>query len=240
MTKPQSVGLLITCLADLMRPEILQATLALLTKCNINPIIPQAQTCCGQPALNSGRRSDARDFARKLADEFSACDQVVAPSGSCIGTVKTHYPKLFAHDEPGYIEVKELANKCYELSQFLEIHKFKADKVKQTQTIAFHDSCAGLRELGIKQGPRKYLSDAGHTLVPLPDEEVCCGFGGTFSVKFGEVSAQMADDKCVNAMSTKADVLAMGDLGCMLNIEGRLSRRGDTLPVKHWAQLLID
>lgn len=240
MSTVPTVGMLITCLADLMRPQIAEATLQLLGQCKVNPVIPQTQTCCGQPALNSGRRGDARDFARKLATEFGGCDIVVAPSGSCIGTIRTHLPALFAADEPGHEEVTTFASKCQELSQFLCARKFKPTKQDTPCRIAFHDSCAGLRELSIKDGPRSLLQAAGYELIPLEGDEICCGFGGTFSVKFSAVSGQLADNKCTAALATKADVLAMGDLGCILNIEGRMLKRGDSMPLRHWAELLVN
>lgn len=236
----RQVGLLVTCLADLMRPRIAGAALQLIREAGFDPVVPGAQTCCGQPALNSGMRSEARDLMRKLAAEFSACDAVVAPSGSCIGAIATHMPDLFDADEPGSKDVRELAAKSSELSQFLVAEGYQPQKAANPLRIAFHDSCAGLRELGIKQEPRSLLEGAGHELVPLEGEEVCCGFGGTFSVKFGEVSSKMADDKCGAAVASEAEVLALGDLGCMLNIEGRMSRRGETMPVRHWAELLVE
>lgn len=231
------VGFLTTCIADMLRPQLAQAALALIRECGHDPIVPRSQTCCGQPALNTGRREDAKTLVRKVADEFSHCDIVVAPSGSCIGAIKTHMPHLFADDEPGRGAVAKLAKKSLELSQFLLQEKYKPKKAKPLK-VAYHDSCAGLRELGIRDGPRELLQDAGHTIVPMADEDVCCGFGGTFSVKFSAVSSKMADDKCDCALATKADVLAMGDMGCALNIDGRMSRRGDAMPVMHFAEIL--
>lgn len=233
------IGMLITCLADVMRPRLAETTLQLLREVRCNPIVPQAQTCCGQPALNAGRRDDARKLARKLATEFNQFQTVVAPSGSCIGALRTHVTNLFPATEPGATEVLALANKCRELSQFLLERGYQPNKHPQPKRVAFHDSCAGLRELGIHAGPRALLTAAGHELVPLRNADVCCGFGGSFAVKFGAVSGQLADNKCADALSSEADVLAMGDLGCILNIEGRMRRRGEPMPIVHWAELLL-
>ena len=238
MNVERRVGFLTTCIADLMRPQVAVATLQLLKQAGYTPIKPNSQTCCGQPALNAGRRKDAKNLIRKMAREFSVCDVVVAPSGSCIGAIRTHMPKLYAPDEPGAQEVANFALKCRELSQFLMEIQFQPTTSKRPLRIAYHDSCAGLRELEIHDGPRKLLSKAGHTIVPLQDDDVCCGFGGTFAVKFSAVSTKMADAKCDCAVATGADVLAMGDLGCALNIEGRMLRRGDSLPIYHFAELL--
>ena len=237
MSGASRVGLLTTCIADMLRPQLPQSAFALIRECGHEPVVPSSQTCCGQPALNSGRREEAKKLVRKVADDFSDCDLVVAPSGSCVGAIRTHMPRLFAIDEPGREEVGKFAGKCRELSQFLVQEGYEPKPVKPLK-VAYHDSCAGLRELGIHDGPRELLRAAGHTIVPMSDEDVCCGFGGTFSVKFSAVSAKMADDKCDCALGTKADVLAMGDLGCMLNIDGRMGKRGDSMPVMHFAELL--
>lgn len=222
-----------------MRPGLGLAALELLEKAGCTVRVPAAQTCCGQPALNAGRRHDAKVLARKLAQVFADCDKVVAASGSCIGTLKTHMPALFAPGEPGEAEVRELAQKCAELSDFLVARGFSPPAADRPLRVAYHDSCAGLRELGIREQPRKLLRSAGHELVPLRDSEVCCGFGGSFAVKFGEISGQMAENKCVCATESDADVLAMGDLGCMLSLEGRMLRRGTGPRVAHFAELLV-
>ena len=228
-----------TCLADLLRPDVIHATTVLLKQAGYNALIPTSQTCCGQPALNSGRRNDAKKLILKLATEFSGCDLVVIPSGSCAGSIRTHMPRLFAHDEPGAEQCRALADKTMELSQFLHHIDFTPQTHAQPQRIAYHDSCAGMRELNIRDEPRQLLLAAGHQLVDLPDAEVCCGFGGTFAVKFGAVSGEMADAKCTCALASGADILAMGDVGCLLNIEGRMRRKGADLPIMHYAQLLV-
>ncbi|MBF2735303.1 MAG: (Fe-S)-binding protein [Betaproteobacteria bacterium AqS2] len=234
-------GLLSTCIADLMRPGVAAATRRLIAAaCGAEPRIPAAQTCCGQPALNAGRRADAKRLLLRMARLFADCATVVAPSGSCVGAIKKHMAGLFAPDEEGAAEAREFAAKCMELSEYLVERGFEPRPAAKPLTIAYHDSCAGLRELGIHDGPRALLAAAGHTLVPLEDADVCCGFGGSFAVKFGEVSAHMAEDKCRCALAAGADVLALGDLGCLLNIEGRMLRRGEALPVHHYAELIAD
>ena len=235
------VGLFVTCLVDLMRPSIGFAALKLLEAAGCEVIVPRTQTCCGQPGYNSGDRASALALARKVLAEFEACDYVVAPSGSCAGMIRTHYPDLFS-DQPGEFErVKRLCEKTYELTDFL-LNVAKLDRIdaKLNGTITYHDSCAGLREMGVKNQPRALLAKvAGLRLKEMNEAETCCGFGGTFAIKFGEISTRLADNKCENALATGADAVVLGDLGCMLNIEGRLRRRGDMkTKVLHVAEVL--
>jgi len=235
------VGLLVTCLVDLMRPRIGFAALKLLAQVGCEVVVPATQTCCGQPGWNSGERSSARSLAEKLIGEFEVCDYLVAPSGSCAGMIKTHYKDLFEGEGAWLARVDALASRTYELTDFLT----NVARVEQVPgafagRVTYHDSCAGLRELGVKLQPRALLARMpGVNLVEMNDCEVCCGFGGTFSVKFGEISAAMAETKCANIAATDADAVVLGDLGCMLNIEGRLRRRGDAKTrVLHVAEIL--
>jgi L-lactate dehydrogenase complex protein LldE len=235
------VGLFVTCLVDLMRPSVGFAALELLEAAGCDVVVPETQTCCGQPGWNSGDRPATRALAEKVLDEFEACDYVVAPSGSCSGMIRTHYPDLFA-DEPVLRDrVAKLCAKTYELTDFL-VNVARLERVPGdfAGTITYHDSCAGLREMGVKQQPRALLAKLPAVeLTELNECEQCCGFGGTFSIKFGEVSAAIADRKCRNIEATGADAVVLGDLGCMLNIEGRLRRRGDkTMQVLHVAEVL--
>jgi len=235
------VGLFVTCLVDLMRPRIGFAAIRLLEAAGCEVVVPGAQTCCGQPAYNSGDRASARALARKLLDEFEGLEYVVAPSGSCAGMIRTHYPDLFG-DDPGLLErVNRLCRSTYELTDFLA-NVVKLDRVPGLLggTVTYHDSCAGLRELGIKAQPRALLAKVpGLALTEMNEAETCCGFGGTFAVKFGEISTHIAERKCVNIAASGADAVVLGDLGCMLNIEGRLRRRGDTkTKVLHIAEVL--
>ncbi len=235
------VGFFVTCLVDLMRPSIGFAALKLLEAGGAEVYVPPTQTCCGQPAYNSGDRADAIKLARKVLEEFEGCDYLVAPSGSCSGMIKTHYEELLA-EEPGQKErVRALTAKTWELASFLT-EVLKLDRVPGTfsGTITYHDSCAGLREMGVKAQPRALLAKVpGLSLKEMAEPETCCGFGGTFSIKFGEISARLADNKCGHIEAAGVDALVLGDLGCMLNIEGRLRRRGDMkTQVLHVAEVL--
>ena len=235
------VGFLVTCLVDLMRPSIGFAAIRLLEEGGAEVFVPPTQTCCGQPAYNSGDRGDAAALAKKLLDEFEGCDYLVAPSGSCTGMVRTHYADLFADADADAARARRLAERTYELTDFL-VSVLKVDRIpgRFPGKATYHDCCAGLREMGVKAQPRQLLSKvAGLELAEMDDCETCCGFGGTFSIKFGEISARMADNKCRNVQATGADAVVLGDLGCMLNIEGRLRRIGDTrTKVLHVAEVL--
>jgi len=235
------VGLFVTCLVDMMRPSIGMAALELLAAAGCEVVVPAAQTCCGQPGYNSGDRKSARALAEKLIEEFEACDYLVAPSGSCSGMIRTHYPDLFS-DSPGLAaRAARLAAKTHELTDFL-VNVVKIDRVPGTfkGTVTYHDSCSGLREMGVKAQPRALLAKVpGLEIKEMRDCETCCGFGGTFAVKMDDISARMVEDKCKNIEASGADAVVLGDLGCMLNIEGRLRKRGDTrTQVLHVAEML--
>ena len=235
------VGLFVTCLVDLMRPRIGFAAIRLLEAAGCEVVVPRLQTCCGQPAYNSGDRASARALARKLLDEFEGLDHVVVPSGSCAGMIRTHYPALFQDDLGTLERLDRLCRRTHELTDFLA-NVVKLDRVPGLfdGTVAYHDSCAGLRELGVKAQPRSLLAKVpGLALKEMNEAETCCGFGGTFAVKFGEISTHIAERKCANIAASGADAVVLGDLGCMLNIEGRLRRRGDTkTKVLHVAEVL--
>jgi L-lactate dehydrogenase complex protein LldE len=235
------VGFFVTCLVDLMRPSIGFAAIRLLEGGGADVFVPPSQTCCGQPAYNAGDRADAIALARKVVEEFDGCDYLVSPSGSCSGMIRTHYGELFAGDEAMQRRVDALAARTYELTTFL-VEVLKVERVPGTfdGTVTYHDSCAGLRELGIKQQPRTLLAKVpGLTVREMAEAETCCGFGGTFAVKYGEISARLADNKCGHIEASGAGAVVLGDLGCMLNIEGRLRRRGDKpTRVLHVAEVL--
>jgi L-lactate dehydrogenase complex protein LldE len=252
------VGFFATCLVDLMRPQAGLAALRLLGDAGITNIAaPRSQTCCGQPAYNGGYRNYAQALARKCAAEFADCERVVIPSGSCAAMFRIHYPRLFSPDAPEYPAICDFAAKCRELCEFLEEINFhpspppatkRIEESNQTEDaqdgtaariiVTYHDSCAGLRELGIKDAPRRLLSAAGVRVIEMKDAEECCGFGGTFAIKFGDISAKMAAVKCKNARAAAAAIV-MGDVGCILNIEGRLKREGDDkTKVLHIAEAL--
>lgn len=235
------VALFVTCLVDLVRPGIGFAALELLERAGCEVLVPRTQTCCGQPAYNAGDRHAAQVLARKVLDELKDCDYVVIPSGSCAGMIKTHYAELLAELPRHQAEVEWLAARTWELTDFL-VNVLKLDKVPGVfhGTVTYHDSCSGLREVGVKSQPRALLGLVpGLGLKEMSAPEQCCGFGGTFAVKYGDISARIADQKCEDIVATGADAVVLGDLGCMLNIEGRLRRRGDTrTKVLHVAEVL--
>lgn len=234
------VALFVTCLVDLMRPRIGFAALKLLESAGCDVIVPKTQTCCGQPGYNSGDRKSALILARKVLQEFEDCDYIVAPSGSCAGMIRTHYPELFA-DEPEHERVQRLCERTYELTDFL-VNVARVEKLPGSFAgrVTYHDSCSGLREMNVKGQPRSLLAKvSGLELEEMEEAEVCCGFGGAFALKFGEISTHIVDRKCDRIAASKADAVVLGDLGCMLNIEGRLRRRGDMKTrVLHVAEVL--
>ena len=237
---PARVGLLVTCLVDLFRPTIGFAAVKLLEDAGCIVEVPRAQTCCGQPAYNSGDKEDAKAVARQVIAAFAGYDYVVAPSGSCAGMVKMHYPEMFADSPADFARAEELASRTYELMSFLtDICGVDGVAASFPRRVTYHDACSGLRELGVKDQPRRLLgSIEGLRLLEMPDAEVCCGFGGTFSVKYPDISDKMVGDKAEEVVSTGADCLLAGDLGCLLNMAGKLSRMGRRVEVRHVAEVL--
>jgi L-lactate dehydrogenase complex protein LldE len=241
MDAPQRprVGLFVTCLVDLFRPSIGWATVKLLEDAGCSVEVP-AQTCCGQPAYNSGDRRLAKELARPVIEAFAPYDYVVAPSGSCAGMLAKHYPALFANDLDFESEARAFAAKVYELSDFLvTILKVTQVDAEFPRRVTYHDACSGLRELGVAAQPRELLGSVrGLDLVEMDDHTRCCGFGGTFAVKYGEISAAIVDEKANAAEKSGAPVLLAGDLGCLMNIAGRLARKGSSIEVRHFAEVL--
>jgi L-lactate dehydrogenase complex protein LldE len=239
---PVRVGLFVTCLVDLFRPSIGFAAVKLLEDAGCTVTVPEAQTCCGQPAYNSGDRMDTKDIARQVIAAFAGFDYVVAPSGSCAGMIKQHYAELFA-DEPQMQEpIRDLADRTYELVSFLaDVLHVEHVAARYHGTVAYHDACSGLRELGVKDQPRELLKNvAGLTLTEMATPEVCCGFGGTFCIKYPEISDRMVTDKANDIVASGADTLLAGDLGCLLNMAGKLTRLGKPIRVRHVAEVLAD
>lgn len=235
------IGFLITCLVDLMRPEIGMSAVKLLETAGCTVEVPMQQTCCGQPGFNSGDTDAARSLARKFLDEFERYDYVVAPSGSCGGMVRKHYPELFKEDPDIRNRIEALASRTYELTSFLhDVLKIESLPGEFDGEVTYHDSCSGLRELGVQAQPRALMAlNPKIKLTEMRDARACCGFGGTFAVKYGEVSAAIVDEKLGNIAASGARCVVLGDLGCMLNIEGRLRRQGDeSTRVLHIAQVL--
>ena len=234
------VGLFVTCLVDMVRPSIGFAAVKLLEDAGCGVEVPEAQTCCGQPAFNSGDRRTAADVARAVIAAFRGFDYVVVPSGSCGGMIARHYPELFADGSPEHGEAMALAAKTHELVSFLvNVLKVGTVSAEFAARATYHDSCSGLRELGIKQEPRQLLAGvAGVSLREMTDAEVCCGFGGTFCVKYPEISAKMLEKKLQHIAGSGADTLLAGDLGCLMNMAGMLKRQGSTVKVRHIAEVL--
>ncbi len=234
------VGLFVTCLVDFFRPTVGFSAVKLLEDAGCDVFVPAAQTCCGQPAYNSGDRAGARVLAEQVIALFETFDHVVVPSGSCAGMIKTHYPDLFS-GEPGWqLRAERLATKTHELTSFLvDILGVSPRPVTWEGTATYHDSCSGLRELGIKAQPRQLLSAVdGLAVREMRDPEACCGFGGTFCVKYDEISNAIVDRKAADIKATGADLLLAGDLGCLLNMAGKLKRDGSRVEVRHVAEVL--
>ena len=228
MTAKPRVALFVTCLVDLHRPSVGFASIALLEAAGCTVEVPRAQTCCGQPAYNAGDRATARDLAAGLITAFSAYDYIVVPSGSCGGMLAKHMPHLFDDDPNLRAKADQLAAKTYELTSFLvDVMKFTPTPPPLPVTATYHDSCAGLRELGVKAQPRALLGAVpGLTLTEMAEPEICCGFGGTFCVKYPDISTRMVAEKAADIEATGAELLLAGDMGCLLNMAGRLSREG--------------
>jgi L-lactate dehydrogenase complex protein LldE len=234
------VALFVTCLVDLHRPSIGFAAIRLLEQADCLVEVPRAQTCCGQPAYNSGDRVTTRDLAMGILDTFGGYDYVVVPSGSCGGMLKHHLPHLFDDDPDLRARADALAARTFELVSFLT-DVIGVDQLPNRYaggTVTYHDGCSGLRELGIKQQPRKLLQAVGASVVEMANPEVCCGFGGTFCVKYPDISIRMVSDKTRDIVATGADTVVAGDLGCLLNIAGRLQREGCRTNVRHVAEVL--
>ena len=235
------VALFVTCLVDLMRPAVGFATLRLLESAGCTVVVPERQTCCGQPAWSAGEAVLARELARKNITDLEGYDYVVIPSASCADHIKNAYPELLAETPDWAEKAADLATRTFELTSFL-VDVLQVDSVPGsfTGTVTYHDSCKGLRQLGIKKQPRQLLAGMpGVSLQEMEGSEECCGFGGSFSAKFGEISTVIVERKCAAIAATGADAVLGGDLGCLLNIEGRLRRRGDqNTQVLHIAQLL--
>lgn len=238
-TKPR-VALFVTCLVDLYRPTVGFAAIRLLEDAGCLVEVPPVQTCCGQPAYNAGDRATARDLARQVIDAFGGYDYIVAPSGSCAGMIAHHYPSLFEDDPQYRAKAEALAARTHELVSFLyDVRGVAKVAAQYPNSVTYHDSCSGLRELGVKAQPRALLSSVeGLRLVEMADPEICCGFGGTFCVKYPDISTRMVSDKCRDIAATGAGTLLAGDLGCLLNMAGRLKREGSPVKVRHVAEVL--
>ncbi len=245
MTPTQSpahprVALFVTCLVDMIRPQIGFAAIRVLEAAGCEVVVPDAQTCCGQPALNSGDRDTAADLARRAIAMLEPYDHVVIPSGSCAATVRVHYPEILEHDPEWGPRATALAARTFEILAYLdEVRGWKPEGVALDATGTYHDSCSGLRELGIKRQPRRLLAAVeGLSLAPLAGAETCCGFGGTFCVKYPAISNAIVAEKATAIDATGADLLLAGDLGCLMNMAGKLNREGSKVRAFHAVELL--
>jgi len=236
------VALLVTCLADLFRPTVAFAALRLLERAGCTVVVPKKQTCCGQPAFNSGDRKDARAQAKFMVEALNAeaVDYVVAPSGSCASHMRHQYPVLLADDPAMAARARHLADKTHELLSFLvDVLGWTDVPGRLDAVVTYHDTCSGLRELGIKAQPRALMSKVeGLEMRELAAAEECCGFGGTFAAKYPDISGRMVGDKTDDIIGTGADMVLGGDMGCLLNIAGMLKRRGSAVQVRHVAEVL--
>jgi len=234
------VGLFATCLMNAMRPNIGFASARLLEDAGCEVSVPPTQTCCGQPGFNSGDYDGARALAKQVIAAFEGFDYVVGPSGSCMATIRHDYPDLFADMADWRARAEAMAAKSYELMSFLtDVMGVTEVDARFEGSVTYHDSCSGLRSLGIKGQPRQLLASVqGLELREMADTDVCCGFGGTFCVKYPEISEKLADDKIANADATGATTLLGGDLGCLLHLAGRMRRRGLPVKVYHTAEVL--
>ena len=239
-SRPRRVALFVTCLVDLFRPSIGFAAVKLLEEAGCTVEVPPLQVCCGQPAYNSGDRATTRAIAAQVIAAFEGYDAVVAPSGSCGGMLSHHYPGLFDDDPAMKARAERLAGRSYELMAFLvDVLGVKKVSARYDGAVTYHDSCSGLRELGVKEQPRWLLETVqGLSVRDMKTPEVCCGFGGTFCVKYPEISNAMVGEKSADIAASGADTLLAGDLGCLMNMAGKLQREGSAIRVRHVAEVL--
>jgi L-lactate dehydrogenase complex protein LldE len=234
------VGLFVTCLVDIFRPSVGFAAVRLLEAAGCDVFVPRAQTCCGQPAYNGGDREDARALALQTIAAFDGFDYVVAPSGSCAAMLKVHYPRLLAEDAEAGPRARAFAERVYELSSFLvDVRKLDTVPGSFSGRVTYHDGCSGLRELGVKRQPRELLKRlAGLELVEMTETDVCCGFGGLFCVKYPDISNAMVSKKAASIAAVEPELVLAGELGCLLNIAGKLAREGSRVSCRHVAEVL--
>jgi L-lactate dehydrogenase complex protein LldE len=233
-------GLFVTCLVDLFRPTVGFAAVKLIEAAGCDVAVPMWQTCCGQPAYNSGDRSDAQALARQVVAAFESFDYVVAPSGSCAGMLKQHYPRLLAEDGEWRERTAAFADKVHELISFLvDVRGMTTVTAAFSGIVTYHDACSGLRELGVARQPRQLLASVdGLALAEMKEPEVCCGFGGTFCVKYPDISNAIVEKKTADIARTGAGTVLAGDLGCLMNIAGKLHRQEIPVAVRHVAEVL--
>jgi L-lactate dehydrogenase complex protein LldE len=236
----KTVTLFIQCLVDGIYPEVGEAMVHIFRRLGISVTCPTQQTCCGQPAFNSGYRREARIAAKRFIEIFETADTIVCPSGSCVTMVRHHYAELFKDDAPWQQRARDVADKTYELTEYLvDILGVDDLGAKYDGKVTYHDSCHLLRSLRVREQPRRLLRKvSGAEFVELYDSDRCCGFGGSFSVKYADISAALAEDKVNNIIASGADTVVGCDMGCLMNIQGMLSRKGSDIKTLHIAQIL--
>jgi len=234
------VALFVTCLVDFFRPTVGFAAVKLLEDAGCTVEVPSAQTCCGQPAYNSGDKADAKAIARQVIEVFEGYDYVVAPSGSCAGMIREHYRELMKDDPDWAPRAAALGAKAHELTSFLtDVMGLEGVSATYEGSVTYHDSCAGLRELGVQAQPRKLLGAVeGLELKEMLENDVCCGFGGTFCIKYPDISNSIVSSKTQRIEESGAKTLLAGDMGCLLNMAGKLQREGKDIKVRHVAEVL--
>ena len=238
--RPSRVALFVTCLGDVFYPEVGEATVRLLHRLGIAVDFPLGQTCCGQPAFNAGFRQPAKDVARRNLVLFANAEYIIVPSGSCAAMWRVFYPELFADDPVLGEQAEALAARTYELAEFL-VHVVGVERLGAVfhGKVTYHASCHLLRELGVAEEPCQLIRQVeGTEFVPMDLAEQCCGFGGTFAVKYPEISDAMLQKKIASLKRTGADTLVSCDAGCLMHIAGRLRRQGETIRIMHLAELL--
>lgn len=236
------VGLFITCLVDLFRPNVGFASVKLLEEAGCRVEVPTMQTCCGQPAYNNGDIAHTEQIARQVITAFQDYEYVVAPSGSCSGMLKQHYVQLFQDDPQWQHQAQNFSQRCHELLSFLsDIRGVDSIDAGYEGRVTYHDSCSSLRELGVHAQPRTLLRKVqGLDFIEMDETNICCGFGGTFCVKYPEISGRMVSDKVNNIRNSDADTVLAADLGCLLNIAGRLKREDSSIKAYHTAEVLAN
>lgn len=235
-----TVTLFIQCLVDALFPEVGEAMVRIFDRIGIPLVYPEEQTCCGQPAFNSGFRREAAAAATRFIDLFEPAEAIVCPSGSCVAMVRHHYPELFAQDPAMRQRVLAVGKKTFELSEYLvDVLGITELNAVFPGTVTYHDSCHLARTLGIRDQPRQLLRRVqGLELIEMDHSDTCCGFGGTFSVQYPDISLALVDDKINHILQSGADTVVGCDVGCLMNIRGRMSRRGETVRALHLAQVL--
>lgn len=236
----EAVSLFIQCLVDSMFPEVGEAMVAVFDRLSIPLTYPEGQTCCGQPAYNSGYRREAAAAARHFIEVFENSPAIVCPSGSCVNMVRHHYPELFPGEPDMTERARAIGAKTFEFTEYLVDVLGVIDVMAEfSATVTYHDSCHLKRGLGIARQPRMLLEAVrGLEVIEMRDSDTCCGFGGTFSVNYPEISVAMVDEKIANILTTGAEAVVGCDISCLMNIKGRLSRRGEKVKVLHIAQVL--